>query len=383
MIDLRDAQDQTQIDHRTDFDITRYANCWEDSTLLLKALQPGPSKRILSIASAGDNSLTLLSTGAEVVAVDLSLPQLAHLELRAAAFRHLSYDDTLAFLGARPASAERLEIYKSLKESLSLESRLFWEQNKAALHGGLIHAGKFEDYFALFRTRVLPLVHSPAVIDALLSPRERLARYEFYDQSWNTRRWRLLFKLFFSRRVMGSLGRDTEFFRYVEGPVSREILRRAERALKELPTDTNPYLTYILRGNFEDALPDYLQEERFESIRQNLDKLSLYRGTVQEAAAHVVAGDKKGFDGFNLSDIFEYLDEETTSSVFVELLKASNQGARFAYWNMMVPRQGSALLPESLHHLQELSEKLHLEDRAFFYGRFLVDELRSPQGPPE
>ena len=71
---------------------------------------------------------------------------------------------------------------------------------------------------------------------------------------------------------MGRLGRDPEFFRFVEGSVSDRILARTKHALTEIATLDNPYLRYILTGNYlaaEDAtaLPHYLRPENFENIR--------------------------------------------------------------------------------------------------------------------
>ena len=60
------------IEERARFDYVRYANCWEDSRILNEALQPASDKRILSICSAGDNSLHLLASGAEVVSLPIS-----------------------------------------------------------------------------------------------------------------------------------------------------------------------------------------------------------------------------------------------------------------------------------------------------------------------
>ena len=71
----------------------------------------------------------------------------------------------------------------------------------------------------------------------------------------------MLFRVFFSRFVMGRLGRDPEFFRYVEGSVSDRILSRTRHALTVLPTHANPFLAYILTGNYGDALPRYLRPE--------------------------------------------------------------------------------------------------------------------------
>lgn len=372
-VDLTDAPDEDRIDSRADFDIIRYANCWEDADVLRNALDVGPGDRVLSVASAGDNSLDLLSTGAEVVAVDLSLPQLACLDLRVAAFRRLDYSDLLEFLGVG-YDPDRRSTYRDLRDDLSADTAEFWDVHLDLIEDGIIFGGKFENYFATFRERVIPLIHSRDTVEELLEEKPLEQRRQFYDEKWNSRRWRWLFRLFFSEKVMGWLGRDPEFFRYVDGPVSQEIFGRTEWALTELSTHDNPYLTFILTGNFsEHALPPYLEPEKFESIRDGLDRLTLCRGSIEDAALHWAS---EGFDGFNMSDIFEYLDEETTRGIYEQLLESANPEARFAMWNMMVPRCGRDHFPERLVALDERAGELFEQDRAFFYGDFILEEVR-------
>ena len=55
--------------------------------------------------------------------------------------------------------------------------------------------------------------------------------------------------MFFSRTVMGRLGRDPEFFRYVETDVAASILDRTRHALSVLDPAQNPYVYWILTGN--------------------------------------------------------------------------------------------------------------------------------------
>jgi len=81
------------------------------------------------------------------------------------------------------------------------------------------------------------------------------------------------------------------------------------------------------------------------------------------------------FDGFNLSDIFEYMDVDLFKKVSLELLSSANKGAKFCYWNMMVDRRISEILPENFEYKKELSQELYLKDRAFFYKDFIVDEV--------
>src|SRR6185295_4016104 len=208
-----------RIEDRARFDLVRYANVWEDAAVLRAALAPAPGKRMLSIASAGDNAFALLAAGAEVVAADLSPAQLALVELKRAAILRLGHAETLAFLGVRQGE-DRRAVYERLERDLTPRARDFWRERLDEVAGGVIHHGKFESYFQLFRERVLPLIHRRRTVLGLLGERDEAGRREFYRQQWNNLRWRLLFRIFFSRFAMGRLGRDPEFFRYVEGSVA-------------------------------------------------------------------------------------------------------------------------------------------------------------------
>ena len=358
------------IRERTSFDFVRYANCWEDADVLCEALQPAPGKRVLSIASAGDNALALAAEGAEVIAADLNPAQLACCELRISAFRHLEYDQVLAFFGVKP-SKDRLSTFAKLEQHLSDDAREYWEQNEDHIVDGFIHHGKFEEYFQTFRTRILPLVHSRRVVNEMLEEKSQDDRHGFYRSTWNTWRWRLLFRIFYSRFVMGRMGRDPEFFRYVEGSVSDRILERATYALTELPTHANPYLDYILTGNYTRALPRYLRPENFQKVREGLDRITLYPGPIEQAAREH-QGD--GFDAFNLSDIFEYLAPDICLNIYLTMLDVANPGARFAYWNTLVPRRRPDELARRVTTLDRVQSDLFDRDLAFFYCALHVEE---------
>ncbi|MHB0960339.1 MAG: DUF3419 family protein [Pirellulaceae bacterium] len=368
---MKDPSRQS-VQARVSFDFIRYANCWEDADVLCEALKPCVGKRILSIASAGDNSLALLAEGADVVAADLSIPQLACLELRCAAFRRLDYEQVLAFLGVRAAD-NRPATYLRLRADLSSAARSFWDGHPPFIAGGIIHTGKMEAYFRLFRRWVLPFIHSRQSIEDLLQPKDRRARDIFWT-SWNSRRWRLAFRLFFSRYLMGRLGRDPEFFRYVETGVTHHFMERARHGLTVLPTHANPFLDYIVYGNFRRTLPRYLRPEQFGNVRSGLDRLTLYHGSIEQAGRE---HRNRGFDAFNLSDIFEYLDRSAAQDLYGALIDVASPGARLAYWNTLVPRGRPDELADRVQPLTQLSQTLHERDLVFFYREFHVDEVRS------
>jgi len=358
---------------RVQLDFIRYANCWEDADVLCAALAPAPGKRILSVASGGDNSLALAAEGAEVVAADLNPAQLAGVELKMAAFRRLSHEGMLSFLGVRPGE-DRAGVYAGLRGDLSPAAAAFWDARPEALTGGFFHHGKFERYFRTFRTRILPLIHGRRTVAELMREKDEPARRSFYESTWNNLRWRCLFRVFFSRFAMGRLGRDPELFRYVEGSVADRILARARYALTVLPTHANPYLDYLTSGTYGRALPRALRPEKFGLVQAGLDRVSLFLGPVEQAARAHPGG---GFDGFNLSDVFEYLDPDACAALYGDLLAHARPGARLAYWNMLVPRRAPAAHASRVKSLEEQARALFARDLAFFYSAFVLEEVRA------
>ena len=365
---------RSEIQHRADFSVIRYAQCWEDSRLLSAALKP-KNRHCLSIGSAGDNSFALLADGAaSVTAVEMNPAQIACIELRRAAYLHLDHPGFLELLGSRP-SKRRETLYQKCRGGLSPDVREFWDARADDVTSGVASIGKFENYFALFRKLVLPLAHSRKRVLSLLSPRPLEERERFYQGVWNNRRWRWIFHLFFSRAVMGALGRDPEFFRYVEGSVAERILMRTRHALTTLAPSENPYLHWILTGTHGEVLPEALKEENFARIREALTE---GRFEVVQASLETLLAEKpdRRFDAFNLSDIFEYMSEKNTAVLLERVATASNPGARLAYWNMLAPRSRPESMAGVLQSCDEESERLFEQDRAFFYSRFVVEEVR-------
>ena len=366
------AASHSEAAERADFSLIRYAQCWEDADILLEALDIQPEDVCLSIASAGDNALALLARQpARVVVVDMNPAQLACLELRVAAYGELDHAGLLALMGSVP-SDERAALYRRCRPALSPAARAFWDARPQAIAGGIGAAGKLERYFETFRRRILPLVHTRKRIEQLLRGGSRVEREAFYQGQLNTWRWQLIFRIFFSRYVMGRLGRDPSFFRYVEGGVSGRILARTRHALTALDPADNPYLQWILTGRHTTALPFALRPENFATIRANLDRLEWHCQPLERFLDSV---DTHTFDAFNLSDIFEYISQENYQRLLAQLIRAGRGGARLAYWNTLADRRRPEAMADRLRALPELSQTLHAQDKAFFYCAFIVEEI--------
>lgn len=347
------------------FDIIRYANCWEDAELLLQGLDVKSGNKVLSIASGGDNSFSLLTTNPElVVAIDINQIQLFVVELKKEAIRMFDQKTFIQFVGFEECE-NRIEKYSQLRENISPAAQHYWDNNQHSIKKGIVHSGKFEQYFQKFCTRILPLIHSKNTIIQLLSTKSDAEQKAFVESKWNTKRWRFLFKLFFSRFVLGRLGRDPKFLKEVNIKVSDYLLQKANAYLSSSSCQNNWMLRYILLGKFDGLLPHYVQEKNYKSIKQNISKLRIVNGLVEDAV------DKFGkFDVFNLSNIFEYMDIKTFNHVSSSLLNSSEEQAKMAYWNLMVPRMISHTY-ENVHRC--IVDKN--DDKGFFYRDFIVEQI--------
>ena len=353
-------------------EILRYTNCWEDAEILLKALQPKPQSNILSVASAGDNSFALLTTQPkQVVCVDINAIQLHLTALKQACFRVLDYEKMLCFLGFLPVKNTQLRwsILQELKPVITdLDTWNFWQNNKKMIENGIIYEGKFEKYFRFFSQKLLIWIHSRKTIQALFSPKNQEEQILFYDKKWNNWRWRLIFRIFFSRYVMGKYGRDKSFFNEVKIPVADYIYQKTSTHFRNIIAQNNHLLHFILVGNFGEMLPFYAKPENFEIIKKNIDKMVLFKGKVEDA---LLFFDK--FDCFNLSNIFEYMPDNVFLETAKKLSEMAENNASFAYWNLMVSRKMSQILPKNFQIDDTNCNLFRDTDKGFFYSQMILE----------
>jgi len=377
-------------ENRVDFSLIRYSQCWEDTEVLLESLNIQENDICFGILSAGDNVFSMLAENPKkVVALDISFPQIALAKLKKEVFNSLSYEEMLEFMGVIK-SDKRVETYDRIRENLDKEVKEYWDFNKEAIEKGIIHTGKFEKFFKIFREKILPFVHSKKRVEKLLEKKSRQERIEYYDKYWNNFRWKLMFKLFFSKYIVGKLGRDKEFFRYAEKNISEEMKERSRYALCEQNPYENPYINYILTGNYrKDCLPYFLRKENFDKIRKNLHKVEILQSSVEEYLDQI---DFK-IDKFNLSDIFEYMSAENYSKLMGKIYDNAENNALLAYWNLIVERNSEKLdykktdseiavtgketnvNGKKYERMKELDRKLHEKDMTFFYTDFVVEKV--------
>jgi len=353
-----------------------YAQCWEDPQVLTEALQITAEDDVLSIASGGDNTFALLlQNPGSITAVDWSDAQINLVELKMRAIQVLSYEDFVAFVGASHSDT-RMELYRQVRGSLSWEARQFWDSRNECLKRGLIHTGKFERYFSKFRKFVLPLIHSARSTDEFLALSSFQDQRKFYVKVWNNLRWKLLFRVFFGKLVLGHLGRSPGHFKYVaQDDVGAELLARTERGLTEVPVSENFFMEYILKGSYTDlqAAHPYLAEANFRFLKDNIVKIKLVRGSLTQLLKNKPPS---SYSAFNLSNVFEYMSDNEYAETVKEIIRVSKDGARVAFWTLFIPRDVPSQLAGSIKVCPVTSARLTAADRTFFYGGFHLANIR-------
>lgn len=353
-----------------------YANCWEDPRLDRAAFGIAKDDVVFSITSGGCNVLTfLLDDPRKVIALDVNPHQGYLLELKMAAFRALSHEETLEFFGVRPCP-ERLPIYREkLRPWLSPDAALFWNSHPKKVARGIIHAGRYERYMRLLRRTVVAGFGKRRLIKRLFEADSPAARERLYREKWQGLWWKLLTGVMLSRRLNGLLF-DQAFFAYLDRDFSfgRHFAAKAERALVRLPMKENYFLSYILLGRFygDPFLPVYLRRENFETIRDRLGRVEIVTDSCER---YFAALEGSSISKFNFSNIFEWMSPEAFEALLRQTVRVARDKAVLTYRNLLVFRERPASLSGTIRPLRDLARALHETDLSFIYDNYVVERV--------
>lgn len=351
------------------FGFIRYANVWEDTDVAICGLGIKAEQTGAVVCSGGDNVLAMLAFDpSKIYAFDINKTQLFVLELKMAAMRSLELFETRTLLGVE--EGERVELYRRVRGDMSREARKYFDEHLELIEKGIIHAGKFEHYFQLFRKYIIPLTSSKKNYVAFSRMKNTKAQKDFYERKINTWRFRALFRVFFGAKSMAKNGRDKTFFKYVDANDVKtngtDLKKKVEFGLFHTQNAENPYFDYIANGNFTHAFPQYLRPEYYEKVRDNLDKVELVYGGVNNLP-------NMKFDFCYLSDIFEYMSEAEFLKNVEKVKRRVKKGGRILYWNMQNRRY---IKDDGFVFDEELSRKLFRENKTWFYRDLLIYEVR-------
>ena len=357
---------------KPDINKIRYAQCWEDPSLNSEALKINEGDHVVSIAAGGDNCFALLLDDPEFIAgVDINPVQIAFCEIKKLAIKQMDYDDFLAFTGVA-YSSKRIELYRLVRSQLSTFCREYFDNNLQYIEQGIIHCGKFENYFHHFRTKVLKITHAADTIEMLLFSKSLKEQKEIYHELWNNKKWQLLVKVFCSEFVLGRVSRDPALFKYVkQKSVSEAIMQRIERSLTKILISKNYYMHYILTGKYiyKDCMPPYLLKKNFNKLKENLYKIDFYHTTVDK---YIIEREKGVVSKIDFSNIFDYMTDDAMTSVFDVLVEYAKDDLKLVYRTLLEPKECPAKHKDNFENDKELGTKLNNSDKGFFNNDFEI-----------
>lgn len=356
------------------FDDILYAQCWEDAMLDRRAFRIQPDDVVFCITSGGCNALAfLLDNPSKVYAVDLNRYQNFLLELKIACFTSLRYEEMLELMGVRPSNV-RVELYRKVRHLLSEECRAYWDGEEGKILAGLIHAGRFERYLGLLR-RCLNATIGRSTIQQFFVCEAPSWRERLYQTQWKGFWWWLFTRILLSRRVMTLLF-DKAFFQYLHSSFSfgENFEKKVRYALTELPTRENYFLSYMLRGQYDDEhLPIYLRRENFETIRQRAHRIQVVTQSCEEFFRTLP---EAAISKFNFTNIFEWMSPDACGQLLRETIRVARDGAILTYRNLLVPRERPESLAAWILPRRTIASHLHRQDMSFIYDRYVVEIIR-------
>lgn len=358
-----------------------YSTCWEDPVILKSALAINDRDNILSITSGGDLSIgLLLDNPLHIVSIDLNAVQNYLLELKLACFKVLEYTEMLSLLGVHP-SGDRLYLFEKLSPCLTPPALTYWSKHRSLIEKGVLLQGKQDHYFFHFGQLLRNLFGSKKVKN-LLRHKTLFTQRHFYDHVWNSLKWRWIFDFFFSRIVM-TWYMDRSHFRLVKhlrfGPLIR---KQVDHVLRNLPIWENYFVHWVLTKSYPggNCMPPYLQERHFNTIRSRIDRITIVNDEIE---TFLNRHDCPTFSKFNLSNIFDWIDDDSFIMLLQEISKKARSNARLCYYNLLHHRVVPDTLP-AFKRNYNFAMKLLWQNRAMGYTNFELydvntDSMRSKE----
>lgn len=317
------------------FQQVNYSASTEDGQAELTALELKPSDRVLCITGSGARTLDLLLGNPEtIVSLDFSAPQNYLLELKIAAYRHLTYPEFRAVMGLEDPS-KSLKVFESIEKHLSIDSQKYWERNRDCIRKGVLYCGTWERILRyLSYTKILRAHH----VQGLLEATDLSAQKAYWDKHWTGFFFRNYLKLLSNRFLWVTVIREPgakliapDFD--VAGYLFDCLQRMANHSLLR----ENPYANLLFYGRYTNRcrLPLHLQSEHFETIRARIDRIEIQTGDI----ASYLRGSGDSFDAFSLSDFSSYATTEDYDAAWQAIIASARRKSRYCERFFLVQRQ--------------------------------------------
>lgn len=367
-----------------------YNQIWEDPRVDAEAMQLGPGSRILTISSGGCNVLNyLLHDPEKIVAIDLNTSHMNLTRLKLAAVKHLpNYQAFYQFFGLGQHPDNVGNYYTYIREHLEPSTRDFWETGNWAqrrlgrkrikyFKRGLYNQSKLGKFLSLIHrvTRITRRDPRRLLQATTLQEQTRIFEADF-DPLFDLGIVRWFSRMPVSVYSLGIPPSQHQVMNDESGGRIVEVFRQRVRKLATgFPLSEN-YFAWQAFGRSYDhrhrqALPDYLREENYETLKQRVDRVETHITTLQNFLSQQPKG---SLNRFVLLDSQDWMPPAVIAELWGLIADVGSPGTRviFRTAGEASPIE-KALPPELMRRFvyeQEISRALHEQDRSAIYGMF-------------
>lgn len=350
---------------------------WEDPEMDRRAFELKPNHTVLSITSAGCNPLNFLCQNPKrLICVDGNPAQNAVMELKLAAIEILDHAAFFDIFAAR-APQRLMEVYDKLRPRLSPRAAKFWDGNaERAARNGIYALGRTGLFCRILRG-YLKMLKIDGAVNRLFDCKTLEEQDALYHAEIAPRLWRNTSRLFVACRPLIYLaGVHPKQFQMIDDRhnMYTYLRERIDYACTKVPAIDNYFLCVAATGAFRgNSVPPYLLEENYETLRNNIEKVTVVTGWLGPYLDSIEAG---SIDRFNLLDIFDWMSVDAFRGTLESVLRAAAPGARLIYRSGSYLLEPPAPIKSRLHHHEELSKELLAIDRSATYGSFYVYSVK-------
>ena len=353
-----------------------FAQNWEDPAVDEKALEIQQGDTVFTITAGGCNALGFLRFNpAAIYCVDINPAQTYLMELKQSAFRNLSFEMLYAFFGITK-SRHRVEIFELLEKDISREALKFWKQNKKIIENGLLMNGRYERFTRLAGF-LLRIIQGRKKAEHFFKLRSLQEQKEFYENQWDNKRGRWIFRSLFQNKRLAKKGLDADYSCFDDGlsSYSESFYSRASHVMKNIPAYSNYFLSLYLLGRYPDLfhLPACLQRENFDIIKNNISKI---HPVTADSKYWLEAQPDNFFDAMSLSSICELMDDDDTHKLLSEVNRTCRNSGRIVFRNLITSKDIPASLQFNIVKDISLSKLLQQTDRSFVRGKVAAYHIR-------
>ena len=160
-----------------------------------------------------------------------------------------------------------------------------------------------------------------------------------------------------------------------DGSMASVLKARLEKLACDFPLKNNYFAWQAFARRYpnpgEAALPAYLEEANYKTIRNNVGRVGIHHANLIEFLAGKDAGT---VDRFILLDAQDWMTDDQLNALWSEITRSASAGARVIFRTAaepsLLPGRVSTSLLDQWHYEDEASRDYSARDRSAIYGGF-------------